>query len=990
MNKFLTCVLFLVGIISVYAQESCPKLSPIKTGVVMHLYNLNARGFLVGGNNYNTEASLSDDHANKVVLKEYLVDGKWDGETYYITDSVELGGFRGTYRNLFIENNKKIFVDQDENGGTRDRDNLWRIVLVDTIKQTYHIMPSEHNKWIKYPGKQLGSIYLDVNNLPVVTLLDDSTKLMTCEWAFVAPVDKDNYCASIVKYKQQQKAEYQKRLTAECLVRDDIPTEEIMYLYNYGYEGFLIGGNAYNTQASLSKEYAYKIKLHKYIEQGGEWDGKSYLITDSVESCSLAGSYRNLFIDSGMRIWVDQQDNSHLDCVWEITRSLENNIAYTIRPSHKNKVFNKDNLPDFVLASTFPQDYRNHPIVTLFDGVVNKGKIISDWCFLSENQYIKYNRLKRIEQLRSLLEQAKKITNEYDFTATCQICNDMNASDADINDAIGRMRAILLSKGDVNEDIDFTQLLKNPNFDMTNGYGWERPFDVENGSITWVGGDPVNYCAEAYQAIYEFSQQIVGIPNGLYRIDAQAFYRSRGVDLAWIERDSTFVVPTIFGNEYSVPVLNLMHTTFSAEESSWLSSAVMNRTLNNYSTPLWKTMDNTYVLHNMRVSSLAFSKGLFNQSLYAIVNDGTINLGIKSNKKKTGCWTAWDNFRITYLAETKDNYVNAINSYIDKANETVYLERIKGVDDKALAQVVEEAQHMSGTANVTQWREMLSVMNKELIHARELLEKKEFAESGKIIYNYSDILEESEDDATKEMKRRQKSRQDSISHILDDANSYFNMGQLFLNQNTVLAQKHFLTSFDYFISVPYDPQNKLDDCVATLSDMYISREQNDKAIDIWKRRIDALKKSTYYDIENKLADAYWELGCIYMYRTNQNQPAEESFRKGAEIAERLYEMSCKSNKEDKIKENKSLLSRFSNLLAYSLAYQEKYDDALKTINRAIELSSDDPNLYDSRGEILYMKGDKEGARAMWEKVISLDPEFATKNDSQLFILLFGK
>lgn len=73
--------------------------------------------------------------------------------------------------------------------------------------------------------------------------------------------------------------------------------------------------------------------------------------------------------------------------------------------------------------------------------------------------------------------------------------------------------------------------------------------------------------------------------------------------------------------------------------------------------------------------------------------------------------------------------------------------------------------------------------------------------------------------------------------------------------------------------------------------------------------------------------------------------------------------------------------------AYEQAREEKYADAIATIDKAIQLCPKDPNYYDSKGEILLNMGDKDGAKAMWDKVVSLDPKFS-ENKSSLYLMLF--
>lgn len=67
-----------------------------------------------------------------------------------------------------------------------------------------------------------------------------------------------------------------------------------------------------------------------------------------------------------------------------------------------------------------------------------------------------------------------------------------------------------------------------------------------------------------------------------------------------------------------------------------------------------------------------------------------------------------------------------------------------------------------------------------------------------------------------------------------------------------------------------------------------------------------------------------------------------------------------------------------NKKAYDEAKRGRYKEALAAIDEAISIKPDEADLYDSKGEILLMKGDERGAVKMWRKVISLDPDFIEK------------
>lgn len=74
----------------------------------------------------------------------------------------------------------------------------------------------------------------------------------------------------------------------------------------------------------------------------------------------------------------------------------------------------------------------------------------------------------------------------------------------------------------------------------------------------------------------------------------------------------------------------------------------------------------------------------------------------------------------------------------------------------------------------------------------------------------------------------------------------------------------------------------------------------------------------------------------------------------------------------------------ANELSYVYAREERYDDALRTIDEALKMCPDEANFYDSKGEILLMSGDTAGARQMWDKVLTLDPHFPEHRNSQLY------
>lgn len=76
-----------------------------------------------------------------------------------------------------------------------------------------------------------------------------------------------------------------------------------------------------------------------------------------------------------------------------------------------------------------------------------------------------------------------------------------------------------------------------------------------------------------------------------------------------------------------------------------------------------------------------------------------------------------------------------------------------------------------------------------------------------------------------------------------------------------------------------------------------------------------------------------------------------------------------------------------NNIAYYYANQEKYDKALALLDTAIRLNPDEPNLYDSRGEMLFRLARTDEALEMYNEVLARDPQFFEDHDSELEPLL---
>ena len=234
------------------------------------------------------------------------------------------------------------------------------------------------------------------------------------------------------------------------------------------------------------------------------------------------------------------------------------------------------------------------------------------------------------------------------------------------------------------EGSDLTSLIINPKFnDETAWNGWTITEGKNGGSYNMVhneGFTDVFPVAAAYNLAFEVNQEITGLSNGIYALTAQAFYRpgERGKGLI----DGTDIIPAqLFVNDFSAPVLSVYADKLSyidaengvncrydatEDESAPHNGEQTGRV--DYDT---QEGEGYFVPDDVHTASFAFNGKRYEQTVYGIVKDGKLSIGIRNVGEP---WhdknlTIWGNFRLTYYGESS----NAINNILEQYSERVDL-----------------------------------------------------------------------------------------------------------------------------------------------------------------------------------------------------------------------------------------------------------------------------------------------------------------------------
>ena len=225
-------------------------------------------------------------------------------------------------------------------------------------------------------------------------------------------------------------------------------------------------------------------------------------------------------------------------------------------------------------------------------------------------------------------------------------------------------------------------------------------------------------------------------------------------------------------------------------------------------------------------------------------------------------------------------------------------------------------------------------------------------------------------------KRREGEKEELANKQYDSAVSYYN------NHDYAKAEEYYLKALENYTQLfTQNPDAYRTDLAITqnnLGALYYYIHHYAKAEEYYLK---ALENKTRLFNQNPdayradLADTQDNLG--YLYRNlHDYAKAEEYYLQALENRAQLF-----SQNPDAYR---AILTGSYNQLAYLYAHQNNFTKALETIDKAIELMPEEADYYDSKGEILLMKGDEQEALKLWQKVLELDPDFLQTHDSDLY------
>lgn len=209
------------------------------------------------------------------------------------------------------------------------------------------------------------------------------------------------------------------------------------------------------------------------------------------------------------------------------------------------------------------------------------------------------------------------------------------------DEAAGDVEATMAAVAQLNDDIFVYQML-NANGEI--GFPVENRFmtnpSMRKGNQGWSGSAPglEHEVMEFYDCDFDMYQTLTNVPNGMYVVKVQGFYRTGGNDSgAAYQAGTENITAELYANEVSVPLLSIYK--YTASEMGVTSSEVLNDYVN-----MRVSTNEAFNLTNPATGELYYSEN----ELTVFVADGTLTIGLRNSGHAGASWCPFRDFKLVY------------------------------------------------------------------------------------------------------------------------------------------------------------------------------------------------------------------------------------------------------------------------------------------------------------------------------------------------------
>ena len=438
----------------------------------------------------------------------------------------------------------------------------------------------------------------------------------------------------------------------------DFEADHEYLLYNTGAKVFFSQGNSWGTRASgdAHQEHALRMYFTQHVPADGAWDGKTYIfkIYSSIRSTNYA--WRECFFDSDVAMFVDRGSQTNL--YWEI-QDMGGKV-YRLKAAEANPNFKSDGTQYVGYDVNSTHDTTNlsddiyDPEANPLSPMLTEGEGNSvDWVFYDAGIFKTYE---KAEALKAAAEEAE--AEGIDISEYVALYNNASTTAAAFEEAISDLqekRNANLGNATADKPTSATSFIVNPDFVGNNMSGWSGDgFGTANAKDN----------AEHYSKNYNTYQTIEGLPNGVYALGVNAFYRAGNPEPAYANYKANNA-DSRNAKLYAVAGTDTLMTSIVSPYKGAPTEQVgvggeASATDGDVTYWIPNNMEaGEYYMHTLN---------LYANSVFNAVEDGTLTIGVRKDVTIGGDWTLFDDFSLTYYGNGADAYQKWLTTTVADLN----------------------------------------------------------------------------------------------------------------------------------------------------------------------------------------------------------------------------------------------------------------------------------------------------------------------------------
>ena len=242
-------------------------------------------------------------------------------------------------------------------------------------------------------------------------------------------------------------------------------------------------------------------------------------------------------------------------------------------------------------------------------------------------------------------------------------------------------------KTSISEGSDLTNLIKNPGFDEDSNFkGWtETHTQLSSAGSNFnsnSGFTDIYPVAGTWNTSFNVYQDMEDeLPNGIYEIEAPAFFRP-GANQSGDIND--YVTASLYVNDFYTPIMNIYEGAISdADAQNGVNCRIDPNDPNaphaGEATDSYEfSTEWGYVPEKRQAVSFAFGGGRYINKAYGIVSDGKVRLGIRNtgNPYYDSEMTMWGKFKLTYMGKSQDAMDTMLENFSNHLEKLTYAQEL--------------------------------------------------------------------------------------------------------------------------------------------------------------------------------------------------------------------------------------------------------------------------------------------------------------------------